>query len=169
MSSVSPACRKRLLNGAVSRNNRIKRLAPCRCLDGHVNESYEMSITEISSNVTLINQSHSTIFQLYLWRHMHVHVVVQSALEKKVDIRSGSQHNRQFVGFFKVPTIQHWHRIILSVIPRLYPSMAQWDSNSQLKDNPNAVSLCLDNRQILNRLLRHALAHGQITGGTMGI
>ena len=36
VSSVSPACRKRRLNGAVSRNNRIKRVAPCRCLDRHV-------------------------------------------------------------------------------------------------------------------------------------
>ena len=75
--------RKRRLNGAVSRNNRIKRLAPCRCLDGHVKEPNEMSmawepdrrsnfffnppahlcavtyITEISFHVTLINQSHS--------------------------------------------------------------------------------------------------------------
>ena len=33
-SSVSPACRKRRLNGAVSRNKRIKRVAPCWCLDG---------------------------------------------------------------------------------------------------------------------------------------
>ena len=32
VSSVSPACRKRRLNGAVSRNNRIKRLAPCSVL-----------------------------------------------------------------------------------------------------------------------------------------
>ena len=30
---------------AVSRNNRIKRLTPCRCLDGHVKEPYEMSMT----------------------------------------------------------------------------------------------------------------------------
>ena len=38
MSSVSPACRKRRLNVVVSQNNRIKRLAPNRCLDGHVKE-----------------------------------------------------------------------------------------------------------------------------------
>ena len=44
MFSVSPACRKRRLNGAVSRNNRLKRVAPCRCLDGHVKEPYEMSM-----------------------------------------------------------------------------------------------------------------------------
>ena len=31
------------LNGSVSRNNRLKRLAPCRFLDGHVDEPYEMS------------------------------------------------------------------------------------------------------------------------------
>ena len=36
--------RKRRLNGAVSRYNRIKRVAACRCLDGHVKEPYEMSM-----------------------------------------------------------------------------------------------------------------------------
>ena len=41
--SVSPASRKGQINGAVSRNIRIKRVAPCRCLDGHVKEPYEMS------------------------------------------------------------------------------------------------------------------------------
>ena len=44
MSSVSPACRKRRLNGAVSLNNGIKRLGPCRCLDRHVKEPYEISM-----------------------------------------------------------------------------------------------------------------------------
>ena len=44
VSSVSPACRKRRLIGAVCRNHRIKRLVPCRCLDGHVKEPYEMSM-----------------------------------------------------------------------------------------------------------------------------
>ena len=38
VSSVSPACRKRRLIGVVYRNHRIKRLVPCRCLDGHVKE-----------------------------------------------------------------------------------------------------------------------------------
>ena len=76
VSSVSPACRKRRLIGAVCRNHRIKRLVPCRCLDGHVKEPYEMSMarrsnyffsppahlcavtcmTEISLIVTLNNQ-----------------------------------------------------------------------------------------------------------------
>ena len=42
--SVSPACRKRQLIGAVCRNHRIKRLVPCWCLDGHVKEPYEMSM-----------------------------------------------------------------------------------------------------------------------------
>ena len=36
--------RKRQLIGAVCRNHRIKRLVPCRCLDGHVKEPYEMSM-----------------------------------------------------------------------------------------------------------------------------
>ena len=44
VSFVSPACRKRRLIGAVCRNHRIKRLVPCRCLDGHVKEPYEMSM-----------------------------------------------------------------------------------------------------------------------------
>ena len=35
--------RKRRLIGAVCRN-RIKRVVPCRCLDGHVKEPYEMSM-----------------------------------------------------------------------------------------------------------------------------
>ena len=40
-----PQCdRKRRLNGAVCRNHRIKRVVPCRCLDGHVKEPYEMSM-----------------------------------------------------------------------------------------------------------------------------
>ena len=42
--TVSQACRKRRLIGAVCRNHCIKRLVPCRCLDGHVKESYEMSM-----------------------------------------------------------------------------------------------------------------------------
>ena len=33
---------KRRLIGAVCLNHRIKRLVPCRCLDGHVEEPYEM-------------------------------------------------------------------------------------------------------------------------------
>ena len=33
-SSVSPACRKRGLNGAMCRNHRNKRVAPCRCVRG---------------------------------------------------------------------------------------------------------------------------------------
>ena len=44
VSSVSPACRKRRLIGAVCRNHRIKRSVPCRCLVGRVKEPYEMSM-----------------------------------------------------------------------------------------------------------------------------
>ena len=32
-------CRKRRLIGAVSRTHRMKRLVPCRCLDGHVKDN----------------------------------------------------------------------------------------------------------------------------------
>ena len=42
--SVFQACRKTRLNGAVSRNNRIEWVAPCRCLDGHVKEPNDMYI-----------------------------------------------------------------------------------------------------------------------------
>ena len=58
VSSVSLACRKRRLNGVVSRNNRIKRLAPCRCFfipPAHLcTVTY---ITEISLHMTLTNQT----------------------------------------------------------------------------------------------------------------
>ena len=89
--SVSPACRKRRLNGAVCRNHRIKRVDPCRCLDGHVKEPHEISMalgarpyrsnfifsqpahlcavtymTEISLIVTLNNQF---TFTFTKWRH----------------------------------------------------------------------------------------------------
>ena len=36
--------RKRRLFGAVCRNHLIKRVVPCRCLDEHVKEPYEMSM-----------------------------------------------------------------------------------------------------------------------------
>ena len=31
-------------NGAMCRNHRLKRVVPCRCLDGHIKEPYEMSM-----------------------------------------------------------------------------------------------------------------------------
>ena len=36
--------RKRRINWAVCRKHRIKRVVPCRFLDGHVKEPYEMSM-----------------------------------------------------------------------------------------------------------------------------
>ena len=36
--NIDISCRKRRLNGADSRNNRIQRVAPCRCFDGHIQE-----------------------------------------------------------------------------------------------------------------------------------
>ena len=81
--------------GAVCRNHRIKRLVPCRCLDGHVKEPYEMSMalgadhrsnfffnspahlcavtymTEISFHVTLNNQFNSTQIQVSLYFVLH--------------------------------------------------------------------------------------------------
>ena len=44
MSFVSQACRRRRLNEAVSRNNRIKRVAQCRFFDRHVQGPYEISM-----------------------------------------------------------------------------------------------------------------------------
>ena len=52
--------------------------------------------------------------------------------KKIVDLRSGPQRHRHFVWFLKV-SVQNRHRAILRVLPRPYPSMAQWDSNSQPK------------------------------------
>ena len=68
MSSVSPACRKRRLNGTVSRNNRIKRLDTCRCLDGQVKEPYEMSMAFWSPTVG----STSSIRFTSLCRHIRI-------------------------------------------------------------------------------------------------
>ena len=39
-----PSVSLKATKGAVCRNYRIKRLVPCRSLDGHVKESYEMSM-----------------------------------------------------------------------------------------------------------------------------
>ena len=39
-----PSVSLKATKGAVCRNHRIKRLVPCRSLDGHVKESYEMSM-----------------------------------------------------------------------------------------------------------------------------
>ena len=41
---------------------------------------------------------HATMFQLYMWRH-----ICAGGLKKKLDLRSGSQRHRHFVGFFNVP------------------------------------------------------------------
>ena len=48
--------------------------------------------------------SHTTIFQLYTWRHR-----CAGGLKKKLYIRSGSQRHRHLAGFFYVPVL-HRHR-----------------------------------------------------------
>ena len=63
---------------------------------------------------------------------------------KKVEIRSRSQCHWHFIGFFNAP-VQHRHRAILSVLPRLDPSMAQLDSNLRMILN---YVVNLDNGQI---------------------
>ena len=93
--------RKRRLNGAVCRNHRIKRVVPCRCMDKHVKEPYEMSMawepdrrsnfffsppahlcavtymTEISLIVTLNNQFNSST-------QLNVMCIVTSLVRVKV-------------------------------------------------------------------------------------
>ena len=65
---ISPWCRKRRLNGAVCRNHRMKRVVKCRCLDGHVKETYEMSLTfGARPKVQLLPQSTCT----YMCCHMY--------------------------------------------------------------------------------------------------
>ena len=82
----------------------------------------------------------------------------------------GLPRHRHFVGFFKV-SVQHRHWAILSVLPRLDPSITEWDSNSQPKDDPYVVSLHRGNVQIhcakwmepkphFSCLLRCALGYG---------
>ena len=77
MSSVSPACRKMRLNGAVSRNNRMK---------GKVNWLINVTINDISV--------------IYVTAHR-----CAGGRKKKLDLRSGSQRHRHFVGFFNVPVL----------------------------------------------------------------
>ena len=87
-----------------------------------------------------ISVSQTSIFQLYLWPHIDVQVawrrLTYGWAPNSIGILYGSN----------VP-IQNRCQAILSVLPRLEPSMAQWNSNSQLKGDPYAVSL--DNCQIL--------------------
>ena len=65
MSSVSPACRKRRQNwgGFSGGKNCIKRLAQCRCLNGHVREPYEMYVMYVAlgarpSNIFFSSPAH---------------------------------------------------------------------------------------------------------------
>ena len=70
---------------------------------------------------------------------------------------------------FKVQ-FQHRQRAVLSVLPRLDPLkiIAQWNSNSQRKDDPYAISLdrtngqihCANGVKIFSRHLRNPWVHG---------
>ena len=53
--------------------------------------------------------SHATIFQSYMWCHR-----CAGGLKKNLYLRSGSQHHRQFVGFFNVPVL-HRHGTTLFI------------------------------------------------------
>ena len=65
----------------------------------------------------------------------------------KVDMRSGSQRHRYFVGFFKV-SVQHWYRAILLALSQLDPSIEEWVSNSKSKDGLYAVRIRHDNGEV---------------------
>ena len=77
--------------------------------------------------------------------------------EEGVDLQSGSQRHRHFIGFFSVP-VQHQHKAILSVLPWLDPSIAKLNLNSQPKDDPYVVSLDHKSGQIhMNGLITYYL------------
>ena len=64
-----------------------------------------------------------------------------------INIRSGPKRHKHFEGFLNV-SVKHRHRTILSVLPRLDPSMAKLDFNSQPKDNPYAVRIDVVSSQL---------------------
>ena len=60
----------RRLNGALSRNNRINRLVPCRCLDEHVKEPYEMYMAFGRNELNwLLNVAIKDISVIYVTAH----------------------------------------------------------------------------------------------------
>ena len=85
-SSVSPACRKRRLNGAMCRNHRnYKKVVPCWCLDGHVKEPYEMSMAlGARPYVQLLLQSACTS----MCRHMNDWNIVDCVVKQPSQLNS---------------------------------------------------------------------------------
>ena len=76
-------------------NGTARHLSVCLSIPVHLSKS-AMWWVELVCCLT----SHSTIFQLhvYMWRHR-----CAGELKKKLDLQSGSQCHRHFVGFFNVP------------------------------------------------------------------
>ena len=62
---IPSVSRKMRLNGAVSQNNGIKRLAPCRCSDGHI-KVYGVGSTTVGST--------SSSVRMHIYVHMCRHV-----------------------------------------------------------------------------------------------
>ena len=79
LSFVFQACRKRRLNVTVCRNNRIKRLAPCRCLDGHVKEPSEMSMSLGARPPCFFFFGGGGLQSLY-WRLLHFYPILSYIL-----------------------------------------------------------------------------------------
>ena len=69
-------------------------------------ESHSVIMTGQCGEVRWIGflTSQSTIFQSYMWRHIQKRCRCAGGL-KKLDLRSGSQRHRHFVGFFSVPVL----------------------------------------------------------------
>ena len=95
--------RKRRLNGAVCRNHRIKRVVPCRWLDGHVKEPHEMSMAwepDRRSNFFFNPPAHlcavtyMTEISLIVTLNSQFHLITQC--------------HRHFAGFSNVPAL-HRH------------------------------------------------------------
>ena len=106
LSSVSPACRERRLNGAVSLNIRIKRVVLCRCLDRHDKEPCEMSMAlGARPKVQLLLKSAGTSMccRIYKWNIVTCVVNNQShsLIRKMIYFDEYSLHVDQHILFWQ--------------------------------------------------------------------
>ena len=85
--------RKRRLIGAVCRNHRIKRLVPCRCLDGHVKEPYEMSMALGARPLVLLLQYACTSMccHIYDWN------IVNCDVKQPIQLNNSTQSESRFI------------------------------------------------------------------------
>ena len=79
-----PACRKRRLNGAVFRNKH-KRVASCRCLDGHIKEPYEMSMA-LGARPQV--QLPSSVRRTSIWRRIYDKNIVDCDVKHPIHLTS---------------------------------------------------------------------------------